>query len=71
MQMENLLSRKEAAAFLNLSVRTLEAWAVRGEGPRMIKVGKKACYQPETLNAWIASRERAHTHDTGSLQSSK
>ena len=39
-----LLTRPEAAQYLRVHVSTLEKWAMRGEGPPYILVGKGARY---------------------------
>ena len=51
--------RPEAARYLGISPRTLEGWAVRGGGPRMLKLGSRVVYRRRDLDAWLAARERA------------
>lgn len=58
-------SRPEAARYLGISARTLEGWAVRGGGPRMLKLGSRVVYRRRDLDAWLASRERTSTSDRG------
>ena len=58
-------SRPEAARYLGLSARTLESWAVRGGGPRMLKLGSRVVYRRRDLDQWLAARERASTSDRG------
>ena len=41
-----LLTRPEAAAFLRLSVPTLERWTMLGIGPRTIRIGPKGRRYP-------------------------
>jgi hypothetical protein len=60
-------SRREAATYLGLSPRTLEGWAVRGSGPRMLKLGSRVVYRRRDLEAWLAARERANTSDRGDV----
>lgn len=62
---EQKFSRPEAARYLGISVRTLEGWAVRGGGPRMLKLGSRVVYRRRDLDAWLATRERASTSDRG------
>jgi len=51
-----LLSRPEAAAFLRLKPSTLSAWAVKGIGPSVCKIGKKkVCYRLSDLQAFAES----------------
>jgi excisionase family DNA binding protein len=58
-------ARPEAAKYLGISARTLEGWAVRGGGPRMLKLGSRVVYRRRDLDAWLATRERASTSDRG------
>jgi len=52
---KGLLSRKEAAMYLGLSVWTLAAWASDGNTDLpFIKVGRLAKYRLEDLEAFIA-----------------
>jgi Helix-turn-helix domain len=44
-------SRPEAARYLEISARTLEGWAVRGGGPRMLKLGSRVIYRRRDLDA--------------------
>ncbi len=37
-----ILSRDEAAKFLGRKAKTLEAWAARGEGPRVVTIGPRS-----------------------------
>jgi hypothetical protein len=43
------LNESQAAEFLGLSVRTLQAWRVRGCGPRYTKIGRSVRYQRRVL----------------------
>ena len=52
-------SRPEAARYLGISARTLEGWAVRSGGPRMLKLGSRVVYRRRDLNSWLAAREPA------------
>lgn len=50
-----------AAEFLGVSVRTLQAWRVRGEGPRFVKVGRAVRYRRRELVAFQKSRTFSST----------
>ena len=50
---EALLREGQAAEFLCLSVRTLQAWRVRGIGPRYCAAGRAVRYRRRDLIAWI------------------
>jgi hypothetical protein len=39
--MNKLLDEKQAAALLNVSVKSLQAWRCRGGGPKFVKIGKR------------------------------
>jgi hypothetical protein len=43
------LTENTAAEFLGLSVRTLQAWRVRGGGPPYVKIGRAVRYQRRAL----------------------
>jgi excisionase family DNA binding protein len=53
------LTRKEAAKRLNVSTRTLQLLAKRGEGPPTARIGRKVAYPAAALADWIASKTRA------------
>jgi Helix-turn-helix domain len=48
-----LLTEAEAADFLRLSVRTLQAWRIRIAGPSFVHVGRAVRYRRRDLIAWI------------------
>lgn len=60
-----LLTAKEVADFLGLSVRTLATWRVRrSDGPPFIKLGGRAIrYDRSDLEAWIEDQRRMSTSD--------
>ncbi len=60
-----LLNRTEAAHFLGISRRTLEKWAVTGDGPPFYKLGGRVLYDQSDLEDWIASKRRLSTSDPG------
>jgi predicted DNA-binding transcriptional regulator AlpA len=43
------LNEFQAAEFLGLSVRTLQAWRVSGDGPSYVKMGRAVRYQRRAL----------------------
>jgi hypothetical protein len=48
-----LLTEAEAADFLKLSVRTLQAWRLRIAGPAFVHVGRAIRYRRRDLIDWI------------------
>lgn len=41
---------------LRISVRTLQAWRVSGQGPAFLKIGAAVRYERGGLDAWLATR---------------
>ena len=55
------LNENQAAEFLGLSVRTLQAWRVRGGGPLYVKFGRAVRYQRCQLIVFQKSHTIAST----------
>lgn len=50
----DLLDESEAATKLSVAVQTLRNWRWRGEGPRFVKLGKRAVrYRRGDLDAFV------------------
>lgn len=60
-----LNTEREEADRLNASVRTLQAWRTRGDGPPFLKLGRAVRYDPRKTDEWLATRARRNTADTG------
>ncbi|WP_025322238.1 helix-turn-helix transcriptional regulator [Deferrisoma camini] len=60
-----LMNEKEAAAYLGLSVRTLQAWRQKGIGPAWKKLGRAVRYALSDLDAFLEECTRASTSDAG------
>ena len=58
-----LLDTAEAAEYLHVSPRTLEAWRVRGGGPLFRKLGRRVLYDPDDLFDWLEDATRTSTSD--------
>ncbi|MFZ3354425.1 MAG: helix-turn-helix domain-containing protein [Xanthobacteraceae bacterium] len=56
-----LLTEAQAADFLSLSMRTLQAWRVRGSGPNFCRLGRAVRYRRSDLLAWIDASMAAST----------
>ena len=61
--MQTLLTQRDAASLLSLSVRTLERLRVSGGGPKFVKAGKAVRYREPDLQAWIEARIRNSTSE--------
>lgn len=60
--LRQVLSRREAALYLQVSERTLERWALEGGGPAFVRLGtRRVGYTIETLNTWLRTRSFATT----------
>ena len=55
------LTTKETAAFLRISLRSLEYYRANGGGPRYRKHGNIVVYPRKYLIAWSKAREFEHT----------
>ena len=55
---DDLISEKELADRLNLSVRTLKRWRQLREGPDYLRIGRSAAYRGSAVRKWIESTER-------------
>jgi hypothetical protein len=62
------MPQESAAAFLNLSPRTLERFRVEGRGPRFLKFGRRVMYRRADLEAWGDAQARTSTSDAGYLR---
>ncbi len=51
--MQVMMTTKEAAERLRVSVRTLMQWRKLGKGPPAHKTERKLLYDPEEVQAWL------------------
>jgi predicted DNA-binding transcriptional regulator AlpA len=52
-----LITQREVARRLTLSVRSLERWRVSGTGPRYVRLSRgRTAYRIEDVDAWVASK---------------
>jgi transposase len=57
----DVLTRRQAAARLNVTVNTLNRWAMQGRGPAYSLTGNRkgrALYSAATIAAWLESRKQ-------------
>lgn len=58
---DRLLTRREAAAFLGASERTLERAALAGSGPPFVRISvRRLGYLVRDLEAWLEARTFPH-----------
>lgn len=62
---EPLIDTDGAAELLRVSRRTIEAWRLRGGGPRFVRVGRAVRYRVRDIEDWIELGERTSTSDAG------
>jgi predicted DNA-binding transcriptional regulator AlpA len=55
----------DAATFLGVQPKALQAWRTRGGGPPFVKIGRLVRYRPSLVEEWVVSQERASTSDPG------
>ena len=55
---ETLLDQRQAASFLSIEPRTLEAWRQRRIGPRWLSYSRRCVrYRLSDLQSWLSERE--------------
>lgn len=59
------MSVDEAASYLGISVSSANKWRLYGRGPVYLKLGRRVVYERAALDAWIATKRRTSTSDTG------
>jgi excisionase family DNA binding protein len=59
----SLLTGRDAASFLSLSLRTLERLRVSGGGPLFVKCGRSVRYRQSDLDSWIEAHQRHSTSE--------
>ncbi len=61
--MKDILSEREAAEYLGLSVRTLQKWRWQGGGPLFAKLGSAVRYRIEDLDDFFTESVRKSTSE--------
>lgn len=54
---EGLMSEKELARFLGISLSSVKRLRASGEGPPFVRIGRVVRYDPEQVRAWLRERE--------------
>jgi excisionase family DNA binding protein len=60
---ERLLTPKEAADLLRVSMSWLAKARMRGDGPPYIRIGRSIRYSEAALHQWMKSRQRLSTSE--------
>jgi predicted DNA-binding transcriptional regulator AlpA len=63
--LDPLLDEHQVAQVLNISVRTLQGWRVRGGGPPFVKLGGAVRYRRSEIKQHILDSLRGSTSDRG------
>jgi predicted DNA-binding transcriptional regulator AlpA len=50
---EHVFNEKQAAKYMNMSVKTLQAWRFHCKGPRFMKLGRSVRYRQKDLDAFL------------------
>lgn len=54
-----IMTRQEAADFLRLTVQQMDRWAMRSDGPPILKFGHRTVrYVRSDLEAWVQKRAK-------------
>lgn len=62
--MEALLSPTAAAKALSISIKTLEAMRLRGNGPKWVRVSsRRVAYRPADIREWVDGRVYSSTSE--------
>jgi excisionase family DNA binding protein len=65
--MSRLVTERDAAELLGVSVRTLQKWRLQGNGPRFVKLGHAVRYDVKDLEAYIERARRRSTSDSAPI----
>ncbi|RJT39795.1 DNA-binding protein [Mesorhizobium waimense] len=63
-----MLRTEHVARITGLSASTLTKLRLTGGGPRYIKLGRAVVYDPDDIEAWLASNRRSSTSAVKSEQ---
>jgi hypothetical protein len=51
------LTKTELAAQLHRSIRSLDRWALTGDGPPCVRIGRRSLYRRAAVIEWLRSLE--------------
>lgn len=59
---DNLIRRTDVPKYIPIAAQTLARWAVEGQGPRFIKLGRRlVAYRAGDLREWLHSQSHQNT----------
>jgi hypothetical protein len=64
MEIHELLTERETAPLLRLTVKTLQSWRALKKGPRFVRVGRRILYARSEIERFITT----NTIETASCQ---
>ncbi len=56
-----LLNETQAAQLLGITIRALQGWRLRGDGPLYVKLGRLVRYRRSEIERWLDAHSRRHT----------
>jgi predicted DNA-binding transcriptional regulator AlpA len=54
--LQELLTERDVARIIGLSVASVRRWRLLRQGPRYLKIGSAVRYKPEDISEWLESR---------------
>lgn len=61
---DTLIRRSDLHQYIPIATQTWARWAVEGQGPRFIKLGRRlVAYRVGDLREWLQDQERQNTID--------
>jgi predicted DNA-binding transcriptional regulator AlpA len=59
---DTYIRRADVPLYIPVAVQTLARWAVEGQGPRFIKIGRRlVAYRAGDLREWLQGQARSNT----------
>ncbi len=66
-----LLNEHQASQYLNVSVRSLQAWRLRGGGPKYAKLGRSVRYRRTDLDHYVVENLTSSTSEVSAGKSAR
>jgi len=63
-EIDRMLSVKEAAALIGMKGQTLDKWRMQGNpaAPAFVRIGRSCRYKLSTLRAWMDNQQDRHSN---------